>query len=86
MRQVAAEDDESMKKAVLYLWGWAGPLSFIILFAWPLLALPAGVFSKGYFVFWVVITLIWGWVALLASTLLPLWESRSAWRVVLTPW
>lgn len=28
------------------IWIWAGTLTVVFLFAWPLLALPAGVFSK----------------------------------------
>ena len=34
------------------IWTWAGSLTLIFLFAWPLLALPAGVFSKGALALW----------------------------------
>jgi len=36
-------------------WG----LSFVLVVAWPVLTLPAGVFSKSYFTFWVVLLLVW---------------------------
>ena len=34
--------------------------------------------SAGYFTFWVVLSLIWGLVATVIATLLPIWESREA--------
>ena len=45
---------------------------------WPLLALPAGVFSKGYFTMWVIIAMIWGLIAAFVCVLLPIWEAREA--------
>ena len=38
-------------------------LTIVIFVMWPLLTLPAKVFSKGYFTFWVVLALIWGTIA-----------------------
>ena len=35
-------------------------LTVVIFILWPLLALPARVFSQGYFTMWIVIALIWG--------------------------
>ena len=32
----------------------------------------------GYFTFWVVLSLIWGLIATVIATLLPIWESREA--------
>jgi len=32
----------------------------------------------GYFTFWVVLSLIWGLIATVVATLLPIWESRDA--------
>ena len=95
------------------LWvGWGLAITLIIV--WPLLALPAGVFSKvrpaptwpalagplappasppparrrrrrpapsplqGYFTFWVILSITWGLLATIVSTLLPLWESRDS--------
>lgn len=50
----------------IMLWvGWG--LSFVLVVAWPLLALIAGVFSKGYFGFWVILSIIWGFIATVIS-------------------
>lgn len=43
----------------------------------PLLALPAGVFSLGYFKMWIIIALTWGFAATLICLVLPWWESRA---------
>ena len=32
----------------------------------------------GYFTFWVILSLIWGLIATVVATLLPIWESRDA--------
>jgi hypothetical protein len=37
----------------------------------PLLALPAGVFSLGYFKMWVIIALTWGFAAAAVCIILP---------------
>lgn len=52
-------------------------LSVIVLVVWPLLTLPAGVFSEGYFALWVVISMIWAIIATILCTFLPLIESRD---------
>ena len=36
------------------------------------------VLLTGYFTFWVILSLIWGLVATVIATLLPIWESREA--------
>ena len=50
---VVAEEDspaamDHAKKVMVYV-GWG--LSLVLIVVWPLLALPAGVFSKSYFTF-----------------------------------
>jgi len=52
-------------------------LTFILIFAWPILSIPARIFSKGYFAFWVLLAIAWGFGAALVITLLPLVESAS---------
>ncbi len=54
-------------------WGFSG----VLIILWPLLTLPAGVFSVGYFTFWVILSLIWGLAATIAGFSVPLWESRD---------
>ncbi|KAI7838882.1 hypothetical protein COHA_007348 [Chlorella ohadii] len=73
---------EAMNKArkIMMRVGWG--LSFILIILWPLLALPAGVFSKGYFTFWVILAITWGLIATVVSTTMPLWEAReSLWTI-----
>ena len=53
-------------------WGFSG----VLIIFWPVLTLPAGVFSKGYFTFWVILSLIWGLAATIAGFSVPIWESR----------
>lgn len=50
----------------------------ILVIVWPVLALPATVFSEGYFTFWVIISFIWGIAAAIVIICLPLYESRDA--------
>ena len=53
---------KAMDHALAWILKYGGGIAFIIIIAWPCLALPAGVFSKGYFTFWVIISIIWGLV------------------------
>lgn len=49
MQRLAIESEET-PKALDYarnqIWWWSSALCVVLVFAWPLLALPAGVFSK----------------------------------------
>lgn len=75
---------EAMNRAFkIMLWvGWG--LSTLLILVWPLLALPAGIFSQGYFTFWVVLSIAWGLLASVVGTFLPLWESRlSLQRIIM---
>lgn len=69
------EDPEGMKKAYKWTWVWAGSISTLVFAIWPLLTLPAGVFSLGYFSFWVALSLAWGSAAALVVVFYPLAES-----------
>ena len=42
------DSPEAMDKALLWTWWTGSILTFVLIFAWPLLTLPAGIFSKGY--------------------------------------
>lgn len=63
--------------AVQYTWIAAGILTVIFCIIWPVLTIPAGVFSKGYFSFFVILSIIWGFAAAIIAIFLPLWESRD---------
>merc|ERR1711935_251789 len=44
---------------------------------WPLLSVPAGVFTEHYFAFWVLVAIAWGFGAAIIITFLPLIESSE---------
>lgn len=52
--------------------------TLVIVLAWPVLSLPAGVFSEGYFNFWVALSILWGIVSTMFVVFLPLWESKDS--------
>ena len=35
-------------------------LTFVLILVWPILSVPAGVFTKDYFAFWVLVSIAWG--------------------------
>ena len=76
-RLIAKEESiEALNRAERIIWIWAIVLSCIFLFGWPLLALPAGVWSKGYFTFYIVLSFVWALVAAFLALTLPIFESR----------
>merc|ERR1712226_1461450 len=52
-------------------------LTIILVVVWPLLSIPAGVFSESYFSFWVLLSIAWGFGAAMLITVLPLIESQD---------
>merc|ERR550532_402358 len=54
---------------------WGFGFTFIMVIVWPLLSIPAGVFSKDYWAFWVFISLAWSFVASFVIIYLPIYES-----------
>jgi Na+/proline symporter len=78
----AYEDDgddspEALTKALRWTWWTGGALTLVLIVVWPLLALPAGVFPKGYFYMWIIIAIIWGLAASFVCIFTPIWESRA---------
>lgn len=67
--------DELLDEALSWIqrWGWGFTLVMVIL--WPVLSLPAGVFDRGYFSFWVFVSLVWGFAASAVIIWLPIHES-----------
>jgi len=57
-------------------------LTFVLLFAWPMLSIPAGIFSRGYFAFWVSISIAWGFSSAVVIIVLPILESFDDIRYV----
>lgn len=76
-KTIAGEESvQALDRAEKIIWTWALVLSFLFLFGWPLLALAAGVFSEGYFYWWVILSFVWGIVAAVLAFFLPIIESR----------
>merc|ERR1719222_1029202 len=63
-------------KAWIQKWGWG--FTIIMVIVWPLLSIPAGVFTKDYFAFWVFISLAWAFVATFVIITLPIQESMES--------
>jgi Na+/proline symporter len=85
------EDLPSLKGAVEYdqtalhkEWAWGVKvtcsLSFVIVIAWPVLSIPAGVFSEGYFIFWAGLSILWLLAAAAAIIFMPVFESFGTLR------
>lgn len=75
--------DEYLDAAMKKIWNASIITSIILIVVWPLLSVPAGVFSKGYFAFWVFISLVWGLTATTVIIVLPLYESWNAINTVI---
>jgi len=56
-------------------WGWGFTIVMVII--WPILTIPAGVFTEEYFSFWVFVSLMWGFTASFTIITLPLYESME---------
>mmetsp|Transcript_24090 Transcript_24090/g.32035 ORF Transcript_24090/g.32035 Transcript_24090/m.32035 type:complete len:698 (+) Transcript_24090:109-2202(+) len=52
-------------------------LTIMLVVVWPLLSIPAGVFTESYFAFWVLVAIAWGFGAAITITFLPLMESSE---------
>ena len=52
------ENPGQMAYAYKMTWIWAITLSISIFVLWPLLALPVGIFTQGYFTFWVILSMV----------------------------
>ena len=54
----------------------------VLVVIWPLLSIPAGKFTKDYFTFWVLLSIVWGFGAAIVVTFLPLMESSEEMSVI----
>lgn len=78
------ETEESLERALKRIGIFGIVITLVLVICWPALSLPIGVFTKGYFKFWVIISFIWGIVSCALMITLPLVESRNGILVVLT--
>ncbi|PNH09887.1 Urea-proton symporter DUR3 [Tetrabaena socialis] len=77
------DSPEALNQVVRFTWAVGGSLTLVLLILWPVLALPAKVFSQGYFTFWVMIAIVWGIVASAVCIVLPIIEATD---VVVAIW
>ncbi|KAF3947594.1 hypothetical protein CMV_026292 [Castanea mollissima] len=70
-------NEEKLKRAKAWIVKWGIGFTVVIAVLWPLLSLPVGVFTKGYFTFWAVIAIAWGTIGSVVIIGLPLIESRK---------
>ncbi|XP_059275504.1 urea-proton symporter DUR3 [Lycium ferocissimum] len=71
--------EEKLNRAKAWIIKWGIGFTCVIVFLWPILTLPVGQFSKGYFTFWAVISIAWGTIGSAVIIALPLMES---WRTI----
>lgn len=67
--------EAKLRKARNWIIKWGVGFTILIVIIWPIFALPAKVFSEGYFTFWAAIAIIWGTVGSAVIIVLPLYES-----------
>ncbi|RRT67782.1 hypothetical protein B296_00027409 [Ensete ventricosum] len=67
--------EEKLLRAKSWIVKWGIVFTAIIVILWPMLSLPAGKFSLGYFTFWAVVAIAWGTIASVVIIILPLTES-----------
>jgi hypothetical protein len=77
-------NETKLKHARTWIIRWGVAFTILIAIIWPIFALPAKVFSEGYFAFWASIAIIWGTVGSLVIILLPLYESWETIRFILS--
>ncbi|KAL1552681.1 urea active transporter [Salvia divinorum] len=86
-KEKSEASDEELKEEKLVLakrWivKWGIGFTLVIAVIWPILTLPAGQFSKGYFTFWAAIAIGWGTVASGVIIALPMMESWATIKMV----
>ncbi|XP_072961914.1 urea-proton symporter DUR3 isoform X1 [Typha angustifolia] len=67
--------EEKLLRAKAWIIKWGVAFTVIIVILWPVLSLPAGRFSLGYFTFWAAIAIAWGTIASVVIIIMPLVES-----------
>ncbi|KAJ0242573.1 Urea-proton symporter DUR3 [Hirschfeldia incana] len=67
--------EEKLKRAKAWIVRWGLVFTLLIVVIWPVLSLPARVFSRGYFWFWAIVAIAWGTIGSIVIVGLPLIES-----------
>ena len=71
------QDKNELRRAKRWITRRGYLLTFALIIVWPLLSIPAQVFSKSYFAFWVLVSIAWGFGAAITISFLPLFESQD---------
>lgn len=71
------QDPVELDKAHKWITQRGYVLTFVLVILWPLLSIPAGVFTESYFAFWVLVAIVWGFGATCVITFMPLFESQD---------
>lgn len=74
---VSDEDHAMLDSIRLYTYATGAVLTLLLIIIWPILTLPAGIFSQSYFTFWVILSMVWGLLATAACILMPLIEAAQ---------
>eukprot|EP00931_Biecheleriopsis_adriatica_P103353 TRINITY_DN781_c0_g1_i6.p1 TRINITY_DN781_c0_g1~~TRINITY_DN781_c0_g1_i6.p1 ORF type:complete len:686 (+),score=149.75 TRINITY_DN781_c0_g1_i6:132-2189(+) len=69
---------EFLDEALAWIKKWGYGFTILMVLIWPLLSLPAGVFTQDYFAFWVFVSIAWSFVATAVIIALPIYESKDA--------
>merc|ERR1719198_1331190 len=75
--------DESLltAKAWVQKWGWGFTITMVVI--WPILLVPAGVFTKGYRAMWVFLSIAWAFISTFVIIWLPIYESLDTFTNIL---
>jgi Na+/proline symporter len=86
LRGMSVEDQDpaELRRAERWITRRGYALTLILIFVWPILSVPAGVFTESYFAFWVLVAIAWGFGAAIVITVLPLTESAEDIDMVLS--
>ncbi|XP_020978454.1 urea-proton symporter DUR3 isoform X2 [Arachis ipaensis] len=76
-------NEEKLVRAKSWIVKCGVGFTVLIVILWPILSLPAGEFSKGYFYFWAVIAIGWGTIGSAVIIVLPIMESWETIRTVI---
>lgn len=74
---IEEQDTVMLRRAERWIKRRGYVLTLVLIVIWPLLSVPAGVFTKDYFAFWVLVAIAWGFGAAIIITFLPLIESSE---------
>lgn len=71
------QDKNELRRAKRWITRRGYLLTFVLIILWPLLSIPAQVFTESYFAFWVLVSIAWGFGAAITISFLPLFESQD---------